>query len=242
MDRALAHVGAGLLRRPGPAPLVVDLGYGAAGTTTLELWRRLTRIRADVEVVGVEIDPARVAAARPLARPGLRFVRGGFDLAGLDRAPILIRAANVLRQYDEGEVKPAWELMSSRLAPDGLILEGTCDEIGRRSTWVWLGADGPVSLTVSLGFTAIERPSDVAERLPKALIHRNVPGEPVHAFLQALDSAWDRQAPLASYGRRQRFVATCAQLRQDGWPLIHGPRRWRLGEITVDWRAVAPQT
>lgn len=240
MDRSLAFVGAAPLRRPGRPPLVVDLGYGAAATTTVELHRRLAHVRADVEVVGVEIDPARVAAAEPLAAPGLRFVHGGFDLAPLDRAPTLIRAANVLRQYDEDAVTGAWDLMCSRLAPGGLLVEGTCDEIGRRSTWVLLDREGPCSLTVSLAFTAVERPSDVAERLPKALIHRNVPGEGVHAFLTDLDAAWDRHAPLASYGRRQRFVAACADLRERGWPLLTGPRRWRLGELTVAWRAVAP--
>jgi trehalose 6-phosphate synthase len=40
----------------------------------------------------------------------------------------------------------------------------------------------------------LSRPSDIAERLPKVLIHRNVPGEPVHAYLAALDDAWARQA------------------------------------------------
>ncbi|HYP74080.1 MAG TPA: class I SAM-dependent methyltransferase, partial [Microbacterium sp.] len=42
-------------------PLVVDLGYGASGVTALELEARLRRARPDVEVVGLEIDPARVA-------------------------------------------------------------------------------------------------------------------------------------------------------------------------------------
>ncbi len=80
----------------------------------------------------------------------------------------------------------------------------------------------------------------VAERLPKALIHRNVPGEPVHALLGALDDAWLRQAPLASYGVRQRFIATATALREAGWPLVDGPSRWRLGELTLAWAAVAP--
>ncbi len=270
MDRGLVHVGESLLRgaarpprqpafpapgkdrgplesrRPGtravPAPpLVVDLGYGAAATTTVELRRRLAVVRPDVEVVGVEIDPERVAAAQPYASPPeLTFVRGGFDLTCVDRAPALVRAANVLRQYDEDEVAGAWRLLQDALAPGGLILEGTCDEIGRRSTWIVLDADGPRSLTISVAFGAIERPSDVAERLPKALIHRNVPGERVHTYLRALDAAWDRAAPLASYGRRQRFVAACADLRAQGWPVLDGPRRWRLGEIGVAWEAVRP--
>jgi len=242
MDRFLTHHGAALLRRPGPPPLVVDLGYGAAATTTVELRRHLATVRRDVEVVGVEIDPARVAAALPHADPpGLTFVRGGFDLGALRGRPVaIVRAANVLRQYDESEVDGSWRLLQEHLAPDGLILEGTCDEIGRRSTWVVLDAEGPRSLTISLAFGAFEQPSDVAERLPKALIHRNVPGERVHDYLAAFDAAWAHTAPLASYGRRQHFLAACTALRDRGWPLLHGPHRWRLGEVTVRWDAVAP--
>src|SRR5689334_4955930 len=44
-------------------PLVVDLGYGASGVTAFELQERLARARPDVEVLGLEIDPARVVRA-----------------------------------------------------------------------------------------------------------------------------------------------------------------------------------
>jgi hypothetical protein len=118
-------------------------------------------------------------------------------------------------------------------------VEGTCDEIGRRAAWVTVDPSGPVSLTVSLRLAGLQRPSEVAERLPKSLIHRNVPGEPVHAFLTDLDRAWERSAGRASWGARQRFLAAAAQVRET-WPLLDGPGRWRLGEVTVDWAAVAP--
>ena len=65
VDRWLAGPQAWRLRRPGPAPVVVDLGYGASPVTALELHDRLRRVRPDVEVVGIEIDPARW---RPRAR------------------------------------------------------------------------------------------------------------------------------------------------------------------------------
>ena len=84
------------------------------------------------------------------------------------------------------------------------------------------------------------RPSDVAERLPKALIHRNVPGERVHAWLAALDEAWTRAAVLAPFGARQRWLATCRGVAAGGWPLLDGPSRWRLGEVGVAWDAVRP--
>ena len=81
----------------------------------------------------------------------------------------------------------------------------------------------------------------MAERLPKALIHRNVPGERVHDLLSALDGCWTRASPLSVYGPVQRFVATAEALREAGWPVEGGPRRWRLGELTVPWEAVAPR-
>lgn len=126
------------------------------------------------------------------------------------------------------------------MAPDGLIVGGTCDEIGRIASWVAITAAGPVSLTVSLRLADLSAPSIVAERLPKALIHRNVPGERVHDFLRALDDAWERASPWSAYGPRQRFIATAGALRDAGWPLHDGTARWRLGELTLDWDAVHP--
>ena len=241
VDRWLAGPAAPRLRRAAD-PLVVDLGYGASPITAVELHQRLRVVRSDVDVVGIEIDPARVAVARPLERPGLTFRTGGFELPLDGRRPVVVRAFNVLRQYAEEEVGPAWAIVRSRLAPGGLLVDGTCDEIGRRSTWIAVDADqGPVSLTISLRLAGLDRPSDVAERLPKALIHRNVPGERVHAYLTALDDAWYRSAPLSSFGVRQRWLGTVSALRTDGWPVLDGPARWRLGELTVRWAAVRPR-
>ena len=114
------------------------------------------------------------------------------------------------------------------------------NELGGRSTWVALDATGPLSLSLSMRLADLSRPSDIAERLPKALIHRNVRGEQIHAYLTALDDAWARQAPHAAYGVKQRFMACAGAMREHGWPLLDGPSRWRLGEITVAWSAVRP--
>ena len=228
------------LRSSTTPPVVVDLGYGATPITAVELHDRLRRIRPDVRVVGIEIDPQRVAAAKPLERDGLSFRLGGFEvpLDG-DERPTVVRAFNVLRQYAEQDVTSAWSRVRGRLTDDGLLVDGTCDEIGRRATWVAVDREGPLSLTISLRMGGLGQPSDVAERLPKALIHRNVPGEPIHDFLGDLDRAWDRSAPHSSWGARQRFLAAIDDVRQR-WPILDGPSRWRLGEITVAWSAVAP--
>ncbi|MGJ7441121.1 class I SAM-dependent methyltransferase [Aquipuribacter sp. MA13-6] len=229
------------LLRTAPDPLVVDLGYGRAPVTVVELAARLRVVRPDVEVLGVEIDPERVAAAAPLTAPGLRFAHGGFDLAPLQgRRATMVRAFNVLRQYDEPEVAGVWQQLGGSLAPGGLLVDGTCDELGRLASWVVLDATGPRSLVLGWRLAGLQRPGLVAARLPKALIHRNVPGEPVHSFLTALDAAWDGAASLQSLGARQRLSAAAAGLLAEGWPVRRDPWHWRRGLLEVSWRAVAP--
>jgi hypothetical protein len=222
-------------------PLVVDLGFGASATTPLELHSRLERVRPGVEVVGIEIDPERVRIAAASAVPGVSFVRGGFEVPlPENRRAAVIRAFNVLRQYDEHEVVPDWRRMVARLQPAGVLVEGTCNEVGRVCAWVDVTADGPRSLTMSLRLRDLDEPSVVAERLPKILIHRNVPGERVHELLGALDRHWRYNAGLAVYSPAQRWIATVRGLLADGWPVLGGPSRWRLGELTVAWDAVEP--
>jgi hypothetical protein len=236
IDRWIAHLP--VLRRAAD-PVVVDLGYGASATTTLELHHRLARVRPDVAVVGIEIDPERVAIARPFERPGVSFRRGGFEVPG--ELATVIRALNVLRQYDESEVADAWALMVSRLQPGGVLVEGTCNEVGRVASWVDVTAEGPRTLTIALHLASLEEPSIVAERLPKALIHRNVPGERIHDLLRDLDRQWATHAGLRVYSPVQRWIATVTGLRAAGWPVVGGASRWRLGEVTVPWSAVAPR-
>ena len=220
--------------RDAARPLIVDLGYGASAVTTLELASRLGAEVDGLEVVGLEIDPERVRAVEDRRDPPrIDFRVGGFELAGLQ--PVLVRAFNVLRQYDEESAARAWATMRGALGPGGLIVEGTCDEWGRRSAWVALDAEGPLTLTLSVRAADIDRPSDLAERLPKALIHHNVPGERIHALLTEMDAAWDRAAPYAAYGNRQRWLAMATELEHP-----KDVRRARFGELTVPWESVAP--
>jgi hypothetical protein len=245
----LRRVDAWLLHRLGvrwaadPDPVVVDLGYGATATTTLELAARLARVNPQVRVIGVEIDRARVAQAQPHATGCTTFVHGGFDLTAL-RPPIrprVIRAFNVLRQYPEAEVADSWAAMCTALTTDGFLIDGTCDEVGRRAIWIELGADAqPRTLTFAVRFGTFERPSDLADRLPKALIHRNTPGSPVHRLFARWDRAWDRAAPQSAFGTRQRWIAAAADLKSSGVAVLDGVSRHRLGELTVDYSEVRP--
>jgi hypothetical protein len=225
----------GELLRHAAQPLVVDLGYGASPVTAVELRGRLAAsVRRDVTVVGLEIDPVRVQAAQPYADPpGLEFRRGGFELAGL--RPVVVRAFNVLRQYDESEVAAAWQAMT---ATGAVLIEGTCDELGRIATWAVVEAGEPQTLTFSARLSDLDHPATFAERLPKALIHHNVAGHPVHDLLLATGRAWEAEA--TPFGPRQRWTATARRLRDEGLSVLDGPHRWRRGEITFAWPRDSP--
>ncbi|WP_067796868.1 methylase [Actinomadura formosensis] len=260
IDRWIAATQAVPLRSD-PRPLAVDLGYGASPITTVELYTRLRPVSPGLEIVGIEIEPARVAAGHAFlaslnvaaggpgasaGRPyeGLSFRRGGFELP-VPRPPVLVRAFNVLRQYEEPAAWRAWDDLRARLAPSGVLVEGTCDEIGRRAVWVTLTKDGPQTITFAAHLGSLERPSVLAERLPKTLIHRNLPGEPVHALLTAFDRCWAMAAPHSAFGPRARWVEAVSLLARTHPVLTRPPyggrNRWRLGEVTLPWTAVAPR-
>jgi hypothetical protein len=229
VDNFIAYRCGGLLTAAA-TPLVVDLGYGASPVTTMELRARLAAaVRSDVTVVGLEIDPVRVADAQQSADPPrLEFRRGGFELAGL--RPVVVRAFNVLRQYAEDEVVDAWRTMT---ATGAFLVEGTCDELGRIATWACVDGSGPQTLTLSARLSDLDHPATFAERLPKSLIHRNVPGEPIHEVLERLGAAWDAAA--TPFGPRQRWLSAVGRLRADGMSILDGPARWRRGELTIPW-------
>ncbi len=221
----------------------MDLGFGASPITAVELLARLRKVNSNTHVVGIEIDRERVERGIAVAHEHLHFTHGGFETPlplGLEDKADIIRAFNVLRQYEESEVSAAWLQMQSRLSSGGVLIEGTCDEIGRLASWVTLNKNEPISFTISLRLSGLDFPSKVAERLPKVLIHHNVEGEKIYNFLKALDLAWQSNAGLAAFSAAQRWVSTCKQLVAEGWPLIGDRKRWRLGELTLDWSAVSP--
>lgn len=226
-DRWIDHL-CGSSLRAAASPLAVDLGFGAHPATTVEWRRALIRQNPAIHVVGVEIDRQRVAAARTT----IEAVHGGFEIP-TDGRPLVIRAANVLRQYPGEQVQPAWALMASRLQAGGWLIDGTCDERGRLTAMASIDETGsPRWLTLSCRLAGLDRPSELAARLPKALIHDNTPGHWVHDLLTGMDRAWER-AP--RWGARQRWMAMAGELRADGWTVRDGPSRWRLGEFTVAW-------
>lgn len=232
-----------LLTRPGA--LFVDLGYGAEAVTTLETAERLRRGAPDLRLLGVEIDPERVANARPFATPWLDFRLGGFNLPlAADEQVSVIRAFNVLRQYPPEAVRPAWEQLAVGVISGGLLLEGTSTPSG--GLWVMnvlrrVDGDFPwrqEALVFSTNFHHGFDLTDFQAVLPKNYIHRVVPGEAIYAFFAAWKSAQAATAGWRAWGLRNWFAAAARELAAAGWD-VDTRRRW-LNRGYLLWRNPPP--
>jgi hypothetical protein len=256
VDNFLLAYDPGLLRRADglfAKALYVDLGFGADPVTTLESAERLRRLNPGLPVLGVEIDPARVAQAQPFADAHTFFRLGGFNLPlqtwpnGRPERVRLIRAFNVLRQYDEAEVAPTYARLAEFVLPGGLLIEGTSTPFGR----LWVAnllrrTTAPPSphawqaeaLVFSLNFRADFEPGAFQAVLPKNYIHRVVPGQPIYDFFQAWKQAALETRPLKVWGRRQWFAAAAKNLATRGYA-INLRRKW-LAKGYLIWEQTAP--
>src|SRR4030095_8184189 len=114
--------------------MFVDLGYGFDACTTLESATRFRLVNPNLKILGVEIDKERVEAALPFTDEKTFFRLGGFNLPLKEGEHVrLIRAFNVLRQYEEKDFSPAYEKLVQYVLPDGLMIEGTSNPFG--SIW-----------------------------------------------------------------------------------------------------------
>lgn len=203
-------------------PLIVDVGYGAQAWTALEMRERWLSINPRIRLLGIEIDPMRVEAAQPHTIPGvIDFRLGGFnvlDATGGEQARV-IRAYNVLRQYDEGAVGDALASMTAALQMGGLLIEGTSTPSGRIVAFdLYLReTDGlaHVALVFGTNFrdTAAPDPVQFQAILPKRLIHHAHDTAPARFF-----AAWERALQLAKgagkTGARQRWRAAAHLLHE----------------------------
>lgn len=215
----------------------VDLGYGAEPITTLESAARFRRINPLLPVMGVEIDPLRVAAAQPFADERTEFRLGGFNLplrrleAGQREQARVIRAFNVLRQYKEADVEPAWSEMAPAALPGALLIEGTSDPSG--SLWVAnvlrREASAPrwrlEALVFSTKLRAPFAPEVFQAVLPKNFIHRVQPGEMIYDFLEAWKQAAQVTVHERVWGHRRHFIAAGQTVRSHGF-FVDTRRRW----------------
>jgi len=236
VDNFLLLYDAPLIRRnngPYVGAFFVDLGYGAEPFTTLESAARLRRTNPQLRVLGVEIDPVRVAAGQPYSDPVTCFRLGGFNLplvAAQNERARAVRAFNVLRQYEEGEVAAAYAELAHHVLPGGLLIEGTSDPRGR----IWVAnvlrrqATATWAAEVLVFSTNFRLPSDPAvfqPVLPKNYIHRMAIGEPIHTLMEMWKAAAQQTLPERSWGERRWFVAAAHALHASG-ARIDLRRRW----------------
>jgi len=214
--------------------MFVDLGYGFDARTTLESAARFRRVNPNLKILGVEIEKERVEAALPFADEKTFFRLGGFNLPlQPGESACLIRAFNVLRQYEERDFVPAYERLAQYVLPGGLIIEGTsnpfgsiwCANLVRRIVESEIGDWRLEALVFSTNFRLGFDPEDFQTILPKNFIHRVVKGEPIFDFFEA----WKRSAAETSatriYGAKQWFIATAERLAERGFE-IATQRKW----------------
>ena len=217
----------------------IDLGYGFDARTTLESAARFRRVNPNLKILGVEIDKERVEAALPFADDKTFFRLGGFNLPMKENEHVrLIRAFNVLRQYEEKDFAPAYERLAQYVLPGGLMIEGTSNPYG--SIWCanvvrrTLESDSLLSNSQKQasgvqnlwGFEALVFSTnfrlgfDVEEFqtiLPKNLIHHVIKGEPIYDFFEAWKRSAKETSAMKAYGAKQWFVASAESLAQKGY-------------------------
>jgi hypothetical protein len=212
------------------------LGCGAEATTTLESAQRFRRLNPALPILGVEIDSERVAAATSFADDQTFFRLGGFNLPLKPGETVrLIRAFNVLRQYEESDFAPAYEHLAQYVLPDGLMIEGTSDPFGR----IWAAnlarkmEDGSwrmEALVFSTSFRLNFDPADFQTVLPKNYIHHVVPGKGIYDFFEAWKHAAAETASAKVFGGRQWFSAAAQSLARRGYK-VRLERKW----LTSGW-------
>ena len=205
--------------------LFVDLGYGFDARTTLESAARFRRVNPDLPILGVEIEKERVEAALPYADEKTFFRLGGFNLPLKEGEHVrLIRAFNVLRQYEEKDFASAYERLAQYMLLGGLMIEGTSNPFG--SIWVANVArsmnDGQWTLEALVFSTNFRMGFDITDFqavLPKNYIHHVVPGEPIYEFFEAWKQSAAETAAIKTYGLRQWFIHSAESLAQKGYKL-----------------------
>jgi hypothetical protein len=202
------------------AGVYVDLGFGETPSTTVETAVRLRRLNPNLKIVGVEIDPERVAAAKAWAGPGMDFRLGGFNLPlGEGESAAVIRAMNVLRQYPEGEYAGSIAVLSQSLGEGGLLLEGTSDPPGRLMAFNLFRREGGNLACDGLVFFARLRhpfePRLLQAVLPKNHIHHAPPGSALDRFFGDWEQCWRRARGPSADDPRLRFALAARLLLTD---------------------------
>jgi len=220
--------------------MFVDLGYGFDARTTLESASRFRHLNPDLKILGVEIDRERVENALPFSDEKTFFRLGGFNLPLKDGEYVrLIRAFNILRQYEEEDFAPAYERLAQYVLPGGLMIEGTSTPYGQ----IWTAnlvrklemgkpaLPGKVeewdmeALVFSTNFRLGFDVEEFQTVLPKNLIHQMVKGEPIRDFFEAWKASAAQTSAMKTYGARQWFIAAAERMAERGYT-VASQRKW----------------
>jgi hypothetical protein len=155
----------------------------------------------------------------------------------------LIRAFNVLRQYEEKDFNPAYERLARYVLPGGLMIEGTSDPFG--SLWVAnvarkeeSGKSGEwkfEALVLSTNFRTGFDITDFQTVLPKNIIHPVVPGEQIYGFFEAWKQSAAESSAMKTFGPRQWFMHAAESVAQKGYRInLHKKflsKGWMIWEL-----------
>jgi hypothetical protein len=220
--------------------LFVDLGYGEEAITTLESAQRFRKVNPYLPVVGVEIDPERVAAAKPFEDDFTSFRLGGFNLPLPEgERPTIVRTFNVLRQYAESDVVPAWQTLGNAMADGGILIEGTSDPFGR----IWTanlirkrtGTLFYEGFLFSTNFRAGFSPELFQPYLTKNFIHQMQTGSPIDTFLCDWKIACKETIAMKTWGLRQWFQSSAENLARRRHDLLLQSRLLQKGFLLWRW-------
>ena len=136
----------------------------------------------------------------------------------------LIRAFNVLRQYEETDFVPAYERLAEYVLPGGLMIEGTSTPFGqlwsanmarKMDNGSWKMEALVFSTNFRLGFDVEE----FQTILPKNYINHVTKGEPIHDFFKAWKKSAAETSHAKTFGLRQWFVAAAESLAKKGFKI-----------------------
>jgi hypothetical protein len=129
-------------------------------------------------------------------------------------------------------------LMARSVLTGGLLIEGTSDPLGR--IWVanvarkvesgWLAE----ALVFSTNFRSGFEPGAFQTVLPKNLIHRMIPGEPIDEFFQVWKRATLETTATQVWGNRAWFVASANRLAEFGYSIDRRLQWLRQGFLILN--------
>jgi hypothetical protein len=167
---------------------VLEVGIGERVDTLVELAEALGAWPTAIEVHPGRVARARAAVPAPILeadalQPPQHHLRYG-----------LVRCANVLRQYPDGEVPAAHGALVAHLQEGGVVLEGTCDAGGDVGSFHVLGrGDDGVERRALVFFSSFSRgfaPIQLRDWLPRDLRREVRAGGVMADFFARWTAVW----------------------------------------------------